>query len=62
MANMGHLPRIEMGEKIKSPEELAYQHLITQLQKENKMLRDELTSLRRLLTIQNQKHYVRKSQ
>lgn len=62
MVNMGHLPRIEMGEKIKSPEELAYQHLIAQLQKENQMLKDELASLRKLLTKQNQKRYVRKPQ
>jgi len=41
---------------------MAYQHLIAQLRKENQMLKDELTSLRRLLTKQNQKHYVRKPQ
>ena len=52
MANMGHFYRTEMGERMTYTEELAYQHLVAQLKNENEMLKEELISLRRLLTKQ----------
>lgn len=45
-----------------STEEMAYRHLIMQLEKENQMLKDELIGLRKLLTKQNQNQYVGKPQ
>lgn len=47
---------------MKCTEEMAYQHLVMQLKRENQMLKDELVSLRKLLIKQNQNHYVRKPQ
>lgn len=55
MANMGYLPRTEMGEEMKYTEEMAYQHLVMQLKRENQMLKDELVSLRKLLIKQKSK-------